>query len=365
MTESAYETHARDNRFRLALVGAGRMGRTHLAALALSKRVTVTDVVEPAAETRAVLTDAGLRVHTDLRRLLDRERPDGILVAAPTGEHARITREAVAAGVPVLCEKPGGGSAAELRETARLAARNRVPVQVAYWRRHLSDLVALRSRIRVGDLGSLYLVAASQWDGEPPAAAFRATSGGIFVDMGVHEVDQIRWLTGEDVTGVHAMAAAHVEDPDVAGDVDTAYASLHLSGGTLGTVGLGRYFPTGDTVTVEVFGSRGHERHELIGPGRPRAFEDALVRQAESFADLVRTGRSTGASLLDAIRVLEVAEEATARLTEDGGDAVRLRVGGRTASLVIRRSGPRPLPRTRPSRTRPPRRPAGTVDRRR
>jgi myo-inositol 2-dehydrogenase/D-chiro-inositol 1-dehydrogenase len=278
--------------------------------------VTVTDVVEPVAATRAVLSDAGLRVHADLRQLLDREAPDGILVAAPTRDHARLTRQAVEAGVPVLCEKPGGGSAAELRETARIAARHRVPVQVAYWRRHLPALVALRDRIRAGELGSLYLVAASQWDGEPPAAAFRATSGGVFVDMGVHEVDQIRWLTGEDVVAVHALAATHVEDPDVRDDVDAAFASLRLSGGTLGTVGLGRYFPAGDTVTVEVFGARGHERHELIGRERPRAFEEALVRQAESFADLVRTGRSSGASLLEAIRVLEVAEEATAGLAQ-------------------------------------------------
>ncbi|GAA3659481.1 hypothetical protein GCM10022224_023620 [Nonomuraea antimicrobica] len=322
MTEQTYGTGAsaaldgpdRDGRFRLALVGAGRMGRTHLRALALSKKVAVTDVVEPMAETRAVLAEAGLRVHAGLRELLDGQPPEGVLVAAPTDEHARLTREAVAAGVPVLCEKPGGGSAAELRETADFASRQRVPVQVAYWRRHLPALTALRDRIRAGDLGSLYLVAASQWDEEPPAAAFRSTSGGIFVDMGVHEVDQIRYLTGQDVIEVHAMAAVHVEDPAASGDVDGACASLRLSGGVLGTVSLGRYHSSGDTVMVEVFGSRGHERHCLIGPAEPTAFETALIRQAESFADLVRAGRSCEAELQDAIRTLEVAEAATAAL---------------------------------------------------
>jgi myo-inositol 2-dehydrogenase/D-chiro-inositol 1-dehydrogenase len=291
------------------------MGRNHLSALARSRRVTVTDVVEPMAETRAVLSEAGLRVHAGLRELLDEQPPEGILVAAPTGEHARLTREAVAAGVPVLCEKPGGGSAAELRETADLASRRRVPVQVAYWRRHLPALTALRSRIHASDLGSLYLVAASQWDEEPPAAGFRATSGGVFVDMGVHEVDQIRWLTGQEVVEVHAMAAAHVEDPAAGGDVDGACVLLRLSGGALATVSLGRYHSSGDIVMVEVFGSRGHERHCLIGPTESTAFETALIRQAESFADLVRIGRSGGAELRDAIRTLEVAEAATAALT--------------------------------------------------
>lgn len=303
-------------RFELALVGAGRMGRTHLAALADSDVVTVTDVVEPAPAAARMLADAGLRVHRSLGELLDRYTPDGVLVAAPTGLHAPLTREAVAAGVPVLCEKPGGVSAAELSGTAEFSARHGVPVQVAYWRRYLPDLLALRERMRSGGLGAVYLVAASQWDGEPPAAAFRATSGGIFSDMGVHEVDQIRWLTGEDVVEVHAAAAAHVEDPEVDDDVDTAFASLRLSGGSLGTVALGRYFPAGDTVLVEVFGARGHERRVLLEPGDSQVFHQALLRQAEAFADFVRTGRATGATLADAVRTMGVVEAATAALRD-------------------------------------------------
>lgn len=308
----------RNSRFELALVGAGRMGRTHLAALTASDVVRVTDVVEPQPVVAETLGAGDLRVHRSLDELLDRRAPDGVLVAAPTCEHARLTRQAVEAGVPVLCEKPGGVSTAELSATAELAGRRGVPVQVAYWRRFLPDLVALRERMRAGRLGAVYLVAASQWDGEPPAAAFRDASGGILLDMGVHEVDQICWLTGQDVAEVHVLAAAHVEDPEVADDVDTAFASLRLSGGSLGTAALGRYFPTGDTVLVEVTGSLGHERHVLLEPGDSRTFHRALLRQAEAFADFVRTGRATGTTLAEAVRTLRVVEAATAAL-RDGG----------------------------------------------
>ena len=179
-------------RTRLALVGAGRMGQTHLAALAASDRVEVTDAVEPAPTAEVRAWAAGRRIHPSLGDLLAHSTPDGVLIAAPTAEHGALTRQAVAAGVPVLCEKPAGVSAAELRATARFAADRGVLVQVAYWRRYLPGLAQLRERILAGDLGSLYLTAAVQWDGEPPAAVFRATSGGIFLDMGVHEIDQIR-----------------------------------------------------------------------------------------------------------------------------------------------------------------------------
>lgn len=305
----------RPGRFRLALVGAGRMGRTHLAALAGSAKVEISDVVEPVPSVREALAGQGLRVHPGLADLLSGRPPDGVLVAAPTAEHAGLTRTAVAAGVPVLCEKPAGRSVAELREVAGFAAARRVPVQVGYWRRYLPALTGLRERMQAGALGGIYLVIASQWDGTPPAAAFRLTSGGILLDMGVHEIDQIRWLTGGDVVDARAASAAHVEDPAAAGDVDSAVMSLRLSQGSLGTVTLGRYFPGGDMVEVEVFGSRGHERHTLLDPADgSSAFHDALRRQAEAFADLVRTARDTGASLSDAacaVGAVEMAWTAT------------------------------------------------------
>lgn len=307
--------------FRLALVGAGRMGRQHLAAMATSRTVEITDIVEPEPAARRALPLDGRRVHPTLSDLLADRVPDGVLVAAPTGEHAGLTRTAVAAGVPVLCEKPAGRSADEVNKLAAFASARRVPVQVGYWRRHLPVLAALRERMRSEALGSIYLVTAVQWDGGPPAAAFRATSGGIHLDMGVHEFDQIRWLTGEEAVEVHAAVAGRVEDPAAAaaGDVDGAVVTLRLSGGTLGTVSLGRYFPGGDMVRAEVFGSRGHERHDLLDPVGPGGvFHEALRRQAAAFADLVRTGHRSGASLPDAARAVEIAEAAAAAVRTSG-----------------------------------------------
>lgn len=293
--------------FRLALAGAGRMGRTHLRALAGSSDVVVSDVVEPVAEARHELATDGHRVYESLDGLLAEAPPDGLLVAAPTRFHEEIVSSAVAAGVPVLCEKPAGLSAGQVTLAGRLAAEAGVPFQVAYWRRHVPELRALRERIRAGALGELHLVLAVQWDEAPPAAAFRAASGGLFVDMGVHELDQLRWLTGGEITGIAGVTSKGDGD-----EPDSAQALLTLSGGAAGVVSLGRYHPGGDVAGVEVFGTGGHERVVFLEPAHADAvLHEALRRQAKAFAEHVRTGAPAGASVEDAVAALDWAVRLT------------------------------------------------------
>ncbi|GGM47104.1 Gfo/Idh/MocA family oxidoreductase [Dactylosporangium sucinum] len=296
--------------FRLALAGAGRMGRTHLRALAGHPEVTVTHVVEPVA---AAAAQCGLPVCPAVGDL----PPDveGLLVAAPTGYHAEVVGAAVKAGLPVLCEKPAGLTPAQIRASGEAAAAAGVAFQVAYWRRFVPALQCLRERIAAGELGEVLFASAAQWDGAPPAVAFRAGSGGIFVDMGVHEFDELRWLTGQDITSVSAVAAGPVTDPEVraaGSDVDSAQALLTLSGGATALVSLGRHFPGGDFAGIEVYGTKGHVRLPFLDPAEgDAAMTAALVRQAAAFAELVRTGRGAGAGVADAVAALEAAELST------------------------------------------------------
>ena len=128
--------------------------------------------------------------------------------------------------------------------------------------------------------------------------------------MGVHEFDQIRWLTGQELGELTAVAS-----PVTAGDPDTVQAQARLSDGTIATVSLGRRFPPGDSCWVEVMGTRGHVRCEFMsGPDGDRVFLDALVAQLEAFASAVRGGEQRGATGEDAVRAIDAAERATAAL---------------------------------------------------
>jgi myo-inositol 2-dehydrogenase / D-chiro-inositol 1-dehydrogenase len=300
--------------FGIGLIGAGRMGRTHLRALAGSDLIKVTAVAEPSAAARADLAAPGAAIYASAKEMLDGAALDGVLVAAPTDQHGAIIAEVAARGLPILCEKPCGLTAAAAATSARTAAAAGVPLQVAYWRRFVPGLRQLRDRITAGGLGVIHLVTCYQWDERPPSPVFRAHSGGIAIDMGVHEFDQLRWLTGQDIAGLAAAASGAA--PDGIADVDGAQVILTLSGGATGFVSLGRYFRLGDAVWAEAFGTEGHERCDVIDPAEGEASQlEALRRQAESFAAYARgDGPCEGATADDAVAALTAAEQVTAAI---------------------------------------------------
>lgn len=298
--------------FRMGLVGAGRMGRTHLRALAGSDILRVVAVADPLEAARAAVEAPGISVHADLTAMLKAVRLDGVLIASSSDTHLAAITELAQAGMPILCEKPCGLSANQGKDAATIAARAQVPLQVAYWRRFVPSLKALKSHIDAGLMGDLYLAACYQWDEQPPAAGFRARSGGIFMDMAVHEFDQIRWLSGQEIGQLHAVAAATLSDAPIAGDAESAQVLCALSGGATGLVSLGRRFPLGDVCKVEVFGTKGAEEARFLWPPTSDdVFLEALRLQAESFVRWVGGASPEGASALDAAAAIDAAERAS------------------------------------------------------
>lgn len=298
--------------FRLGLIGGGRMGRTHLRALAESERVQVVAVAEPSAQHRQLCAGTGIRLHETADALLDAAGIDGVLIAAPTNLHLGLVEQALERGFPVLCEKPCGASPEQAARAAELADKARRPLQIAYWRRFVPSLRRLRGRIAAGEFGDIYLTTCYQWDGEPPPASFRASSGGIFVDMGVHEFDQLRWLAGQDITELHALPAVVSADLAVAGDADSAQVLCRLSRGGTGFVSLGRRFPDGDVCWAQVFGSRNAEECRFLWPPDAEvAFLQALRDQAAGFARYARGGPREGAQAADAVAALKAAQTAS------------------------------------------------------
>ena len=295
------------------------MGRTHMRALASSSTVRIVAVAEPHEAAADRLRESDLAVYPAVSEMLEVGDVDGVLIAAPTDQHVAIVDEISSARLPILCEKPCGLNAAQARAAGDIASHHGVPLQVAYWRRFVPALQDLRRRIDDGGLGTLHFTMCAQWDEAPPTTQFRNHSGGIFVDMGVHEIDQIRWLTGQEVADVNVSTFPIVEDPDAVGDVDSAQALLTLSEGSAALISLGRFHPGGDLVSAEVFGSRGHVRVEVLQPSdgeRPQL--EALRQQAEAFARWARGGPPEGATIDDAVAALVVAQ----RLLDAGGLSV-------------------------------------------
>jgi myo-inositol 2-dehydrogenase / D-chiro-inositol 1-dehydrogenase len=297
----------------LALIGAGRMGRMHLQAVAESEVLRVRAIVDPSepALAAAKAVDSRPAGYASVDAAIDAGGIEGVLIAAPTPLHSSLVTACADRGVPMLCEKPCGFTTEEIDAAATAARDAGVLLQVGYWRRFVPALVQLREQLQAGRFGELLQISCWQWDGEPPGRAFRASSGGIAVDMGVHELDQLRWLTGRDLLDHGDVLTAG----SVAGDVDCAVITYELDGGGVATISLGRHFPHGDCVWVEVMGTQDHARVDVLWEDRGTTWHPALRAQAEDFARCVRSGEpSAGATAEDARRTLELAAQAQARL---------------------------------------------------
>jgi myo-inositol 2-dehydrogenase/D-chiro-inositol 1-dehydrogenase len=302
------------------------MGRVHLAALKASDQISLAGIVEPVDAVRANLEGERVPLFSSPQELIAAGIAEAVLIAAPSTAHAMLVSEFAAAGIPVLCEKPVGVSPEEAAQARDAALQADVVLQVGYWRRFVPQLRSLRARIEAGELGEIYQLSCMQWDQEPPSASFRAHCGGIAIDMGVHEIDQIRWLLGEQIQWVAAVAAGRLPpEAASAADPDAAVVLAKLSGAAAATISLGRRFPQADSCWLELWGTRGYERvtfmwdADVWSDASDEVFVGAMRAQAEAFARAVRGGPREGAGGDDAVAALTIAAQVAESLA--GGAA--------------------------------------------
>jgi len=304
------------------------MGRVHLAAIKASDQISLAAIVEPADAVRANLEGEQVPLFASPQELIAARIAEGVLIAAPSPVHATLVSQFAAAGIPALCEKPVGVSPDDAARARDAALQTDVVLQVGYWRRFVPRLRELRARIEAGELGEIYQLSCMQWDQEPPSASFRADSGGIAIDMGVHEIDQIRWLLGQQFESVTALAAGSLPpEATSAADPDAAVVLAKLSGASVATISLGRRFPHADSCWIELWGTRGYERvpfmwdADVWSDSSDEVFVGAMRAQAEAFARAVRGGPCEGADGDDAVAALTVAAQVAESLA---GSACRV-----------------------------------------
>lgn len=315
---------------RIAVLGAGRMGLTHLrnlAGIANARVVVVADPDGDAAERGRRLVGAE-RVELDPLAAVHAEDVEALVVVTPTGTHAAIIEAAIEARRAVWCEKP---VSLDFADTLRVVERWRgtgVPVQLGYMRRFDPGYVRARELIASGALGRIETFRASSRNTTVPPIEFLRTFGGNFLDMAVHDLDLARFLVGE-VDEVHAWAAVlHDQRFAEVGDWDTSVALLRFRDGALGTVETALHSEWGYDIRTEVAGSIGKvvvdaERRSPATHVRALAnetdryldfhdrFADAYRRELEAFLEDLAAGRMPSPGPEDALETQRLAVAAT------------------------------------------------------
>jgi myo-inositol 2-dehydrogenase / D-chiro-inositol 1-dehydrogenase len=318
---------------RIGVLGAGRIGRAHVAnLLALGGAQAVDEVLvhDPDADSVTALT--GAVAVADRAELLDRS--DGVVVATPTRNHPDDVAAVADAGLPCFCEKPISLDLATSEATLAHAAAAGIEVQVGFQRRFDPGFIAMKQAIESGALGRLYLLRAASHDHEPPHESYLTKAGSIFRDMHIHDFDALAWLSGDQPVEVFARGSVLVDEMFARhGDIDTTVAVVTLAGGALASLTGTRQNGVGYDHRTEAIGSLDSVSAGLVpqmpmrsaDPGGPQPvdpyptfpirFGAAYAAEMSAFVDLVAgagPNRCPGQAAVEALRLAVAADRSLA-----------------------------------------------------
>ena len=314
------------NAIGVAVLGAGRMGLTHIRTLAGVPSARVIAIADPnleAAERGRLVGGAELALSSP-EEAIDDPRVEAVVIVTPTTTHAGLIERAVRAGKAVWSEKPIALDLAETDRVVALVRETGIPVQLGFMRRFDPGYVKAKAAIDAGALGRIETFRALSRDTYPPSIEFLRSSGGIFLDMAVHDLDLARFLVGE-VEEVYSVGAV-LFDPRFAeaGDIDTANTLLRFANGAIGIVETARHSTWGYDIRTEVNGAVGkvvvedYQKTAVLFSREfgfegdhfenfPDRFETAFRLELEAFFDALRSGTTPTPGPEDALETLRLA----------------------------------------------------------
>jgi predicted dehydrogenase len=276
----------------LGIVGVGRMGAAHARIIARSvpaaRLVALADVNLPAARRLADELQVP-RVYESTPELAADPDIQAVLIAVSTSHHLDAVRAVASERRDILCEKPLALTLADTDAAIAAASAAGVRLQVGFMRRWDPEYQRMYVALTSGACGRPLIFSSIQFDGGPPPLSYAdpAVSGGIMIDMAIHDFDLARWLISDEVVEVQAWGST-LAFPEFAtiDDVDSAVVNLRYAGGALGTVALARCNPGGDEVRTEVQGTDGSVHcgeRASSSEARPPLFESAYAAESEGF----------------------------------------------------------------------------------
>ena len=247
---------------KVGIIGAGRIGKVHIASISKGVReAVIKTVADPYMneETAQWAKSMGVMNTTkDPSDVMNDPEIDAVLICSSTDTHSSLSLEAIKAGKHVFCEKPIDHDVDKIKEVIAALEGTGLKYQVGFNRRFDHNFEALQKAVADGKVGKPEIIKITSRDPEPPGVDYVKSSGGMFLDMTIHDFDMARFLAGCDATEVYVQSA-NLVDPAIgeAGDVDTAVITLQMENGALVVIDNCRRAAYGYDQRAEVFGSEG------------------------------------------------------------------------------------------------------------
>jgi len=248
-------------KLKLGIIGAGRIGKVHTATLVQSVPSAVVVAladINPDSANELANTFGIPAVFKNYMDVINHPEVEAIVICSPTDTHAKYIIDAAKAGKHIFCEKPVDLSLEVIKGALKAVATAGVKLMVGFNRRFDPNFMKIKQLVVEGKIGDPHILKITSRDPAPPPAEYSAVSGGMFMDMTIHDFDMARYIAGSEVTEVYTKASVLV-DPAIgkAGDVDTAIITLTFANGAIGVIDNSRKAVYGYDQRVEIFGSKG------------------------------------------------------------------------------------------------------------
>jgi myo-inositol 2-dehydrogenase/D-chiro-inositol 1-dehydrogenase len=339
-------------KLKLGVIGAGRIGKLHVENIATSipnaQIVAIADVnMTPQMEAWAKNLGIGV-VSKKPEDVINSPKVEAVMICSSTATHADFTIAAAKAGKHIFCEKPIDMDVEKVKLALMEVKKAGVKLQVGFNRRFDHNFRRIRDLSKAGEIGAIHIIKITSRDPAPPPASYVKVSGGIFLDMMIHDFDMARFQAGSEITEVYAAGAVLV-DPEIgkAGDIDTALVTLKFANGAIGVIDNSRQAVYGYDQRLEVFGSKGAARAENDTPStvtlstkdavigdKPLYFfleryKGAFVAEVESFIDAVQNNKPVEVTGEDGLFDMYAALAAGLSLKEKRPVAISELLGGK------------------------------------
>lgn len=320
---------------RIAIFGAGRIGRVHAKHAAEQPGLTLAYVVDPIEARAAAVAAMTGAVVTNSERVFNDPAIDGVVIASSTDTHADLVERAALAGKAVFCEKPLSLDFAAAEACAQSLNRRKSQCMIGFHRRYDPSFRAVRERIKTGAAGAVHQIVVVSRTGAIPPLDYIKVSGGLFRDSSIHDLDMARYLLGEEIVSVYAVGSC-LADPTIgeAGDIDSAMITMVSRTGKLVQIINSRHTPFGYDQRVEVLASQellrvenAAQNNAVVGarggftsaPAVPSFLERyaaAYRAEIDAFAEMITKGAAPLADHNDGLEAQRLAEAAVRSFRE-------------------------------------------------
>ncbi|MDA3879614.1 MAG: inositol 2-dehydrogenase [Prolixibacteraceae bacterium] len=287
----------------LGVIGAGRIGKVHVETLMQNiPQATVTIIADVDVDEACKLAERfGIKnVSADYMEVVNNKDVDAVIICSPTNTHVQYIIDAANAGKHIFCEKPVDISPVEIKKALDAVEKAGVMLMVGFNRRFDPNFMKVRHMVDEGKVGDVHIVKITSRDPAPPPAEYSAVSGGMFMDMTIHDFDMARYITNSEVKEVFVKAGVRIDKAiGEAGDVDTAIITLEFESGAFCVIDNSRKAVYGYDQRLEVFGSAGmvsvdnnfpetHKFYSANGVHRSLPLNFFMERYTESYANEMR-----------------------------------------------------------------------------